>query len=185
MADFSFLVGEKISNLLYNYIYLSSSVFHISFIPLIDAPKAVPEISSDSPDSDASNTNTFRCAVAGNPLPNIKWFRTKRVFVPLKNTSRISISLERNATNGDSMLGGLVTSTLVVRNGSSDDAGSYRCVASNKLGYAVRKFNLTFKIVEAAEGSLTQPTISSISTSLSVAGRVFILCNSSIVSLTL
>lgn len=71
---------------------------------------------------DKGDTLTLKCAVTGDPQPEIKWYRNGQL---LKLSNRILID---NQSDGQC--------TLIVKDCSLSDEGVYRCEAENPLGRA-------------------------------------------------
>ena len=78
-----------------------------------------------------SETATFQCTLAGNPMPEIQWYKGK--WGKLSSFGRIKVDYDKKTG----------ITTLKISKLDKPDKGMYRIVAKNKHGEANQQFDLT------------------------------------------
>jgi hypothetical protein len=71
---------------------------------------------------DRSSEITLKCAVAGDPKPDIRWYKNGTL---VRTAGRVNIETQEDGT-----------CTLTVKDCTMSDEGIYRCEAENKHGRA-------------------------------------------------
>ena len=108
--------------------------------PLPDNEKPTFVVKPESTDIVMGNSAEIQCRIAGNPAPEIQWYKGK--WGKLSAVGRISIGF--NVDTG--------VSTLNIKKVQKPDKGLYRCVAKNCNGQAEAEFTLNVlekeKVVE-------------------------------------
>ena len=108
--------------------------------PLPDNEKPSFVIKPESADVVMGSEAEIQCRIAGNPAPEIQWYKGK--WGKLSAVGRISIGF--NVETG--------VSTLKIKKVQKPDKGNYRCVAKNCNGQAEAEFTLNVlekeKVVE-------------------------------------
>ena len=72
-----------------------------------------------------TNPTIFSCQATGEPVPSISWY-FKDVMINVSDTSKYNISNTTRET--------IVTSSLIISDAKSTDAGTYTCEAENIIG---------------------------------------------------
>ncbi|XP_063051892.1 hemicentin-1-like [Engraulis encrasicolus] len=103
------------------------SVRALSFVRIREPPSLRGEAHT-SQSVPAGGVAMLDCAVIGDPLPNLRWFRDGR---PLLGSTRL-----QPLRNG----------SLAVYSATSGDSGEYRCVAESEAGTAERTITLRVQI---------------------------------------
>ena len=115
------------------------------FSPL--TPTAAPYINSTGQDETvvAGGRITFSCSADGVPTPSISWFKDN-TFISTESGKKFELAETTVATGVRENINETFTSVLSVIGVTENDAGLYKCSASNGRGsnYVVRPpFNLT------------------------------------------
>ena len=97
-------------------------------LPEQDKPEFI--VCPESADVTMGSEAEIACRIAGNPTPEIQWYKGK--WGKLAAVGRISIGF--NVQSG--------VSTLNIKKVQKPDKGLYRCVATNKNGSAEAEFTL-------------------------------------------
>ena len=98
-------------------------------------PVTEVEIRGNTNTPDEQQTLTLECIVIANPLATIQWSKENQ---SLHNSSRISITYQFNSVEEPTS-----TSTLTVREITSEDDGDYICTANNSLSQEHISANFT------------------------------------------
>lgn len=101
----------------------------------------------------------LRCSVAGNPVPEIKWFNEKKEEIPEKGRVR------HETKDG--------YSSLIIDDADLNDEGIYTCVASNPSGEVSTTVELLVDEVQPDSEPLPKPTLDEIPVIVEQVDRVF------------
>lgn len=101
----------------------------------------------------------LRCSVAGNPVPEIKWFNEKKEEIPEKGRVR------HETKNG--------YSSLIIDDADLNDEGIYTCVASNPSGEVSTTVELLVDEVQPDSEPLPKLTLDEIPVIVEQVDRVF------------
>ena len=101
----------------------------------------------------------LRCSVAGNPVPDLKWFNEKKEEIPEKGRVR------HETKDG--------YSSLIIDDADLNDEGIYTCVASNPSGEVSTTVELLVDEVQPDSEPLPKPALDEVPVIVEEVDRVF------------